>query len=388
MSTKIAPLLSVLLATGLVGCGGDDSPAGGDLAQSVTDPCAAMDRSSPPTVAVSERDAYHRVLRERCTSLRCEAYEDAVQAGDGDAVGHVIGPLVGMVTAGRSEPDPAPLPESCRSAVLLQQARLAYARARGAADSRPPNWDEALAALDAVPELPGELVPLAGDTSVADRIHLGCYRDGTEHVRRSVAAAEWGSVASLATITRTCGESLPTEQRPPSEELTALTSLARRARGCTLVVEARDAEVAEDVADRIRDALEEFESLPAGTERLTGSERSALATARAAALREAGRCDRQVALNDRCQERCLVVGEYRSGDWMDRCAEYCDGRAPLCADQRERWESAGRPRSGVTVALPRFCSAAAHPTSRSAPPGRSHATSGRTRGGVSLGDFE
>jgi len=161
----------------------------------------------------------------------------------------------------------------------------------------------------------------------------------------------------------------PVPEPTPEERARAAVDAAMRD-ACSAGTQAQSAETAGEVIELADVALRAIDRLPADGRRTYARDRAALVTARAAAVRENARCERQIALNDRCHERCSIVGEYRSYDWMDRCAEYCDARAPLCADQRDSWTAAGRPQSGVAVPSLRLCAPAPSTAVANPPPER------------------
>lgn len=385
--TKIATVPMALALLVLASC--EAPPTARERAESEPDPCAALRRpvgSLLDELTLEEFELYHDVLRRRCLDASCDSFRAAVRAGDAGEVDRAVAALADVTEPSETAVPPLTVPPSCGDASTLGAARDALRRARGASASRPRRWAEMIDALDVVSALPSELQLYVGDVAWIDAAFESCEADAAASFAAAASAARWEEAVAAADLADRCATNVAADRRLPPDVVGAMSETRARASICTRMVDALDAEIAEDVVTALADAQERLPSVPAGM--VGAGDRARIDRALAAARREAQRCERQVDLNDRCQERCAIAGEYRSGEWMDQCAEYCDQRAPLCADQRDRWESAGRPRSGVTVEPLAACSASVARTATPMRTGTAPDGARVARRGVTSSDFE
>lgn len=346
----------ITFALSIVACGPDAVSMSTELASASSDPCRDL-RQVPSEVPVDGRNSFIEIVRRRCAEAQCNAYSVAVRTGVGRDV----------ETAARALRDPEVAPGLPAGATACDTADEVIAlvdglqRARSAAVARPPQWDQASYALGTLPQLPPEVRNLFVQQSEIDDLYRRCFDDARADAVAAGSSGRWANVSPAAQRAVQCAERLPPSARPSTDEVRELEQragdiLARQAARsavCDILSQARSAESADDVMRRLDDLFAQLASVSADL--VSASERSRLRSARAAAQREANRCERQDAMGLICEDRCLDVADYRPDSWLDRCMEFCRVRAPNCSDQRAARVARGRPPSNVDVPTLRYC---------------------------------
>ena len=376
---------SLVMTTLLVTACGGDAPSVEQRAAAAADPCAALTPPADQSVLdmrPEEFSAYVRALRERCVAASCRAFDAAVRDADAAAVERAIDDL----STGIGDSDDAPSrASSCAQAENLRHARDAVRRVGAAARSIPPRWGDVADAADAVASIPSELRPFVSELDAAGEAFRQCQDAAVAEYETAQRAAAWEEALAATELAQRCAVAVSAEHRLGGVLIAAMEETRLLAEFCASAERAANADTPEAVIASINDALTRAEALPAGE--IGSNDRGRLSRARDAAEREAARCERQVDLHDRCTDRCAEASYRHADEWFDRCLEYCDQRAPLCADRRG---APGRPQSGVLVELPAACtrrsSSSSPPPATAAPTIRGRARVARRE--VSASDFE